>query len=238
MNKERLLAILSTILVLIFCCVFLSENLQPDEEEPPVTTIEEPRLLKVNTFSTPSTPRGEFARELQAETTTAPIIEQKLVETEETTTEPIEATTSNDEEVEIQLSTKPSYDDEQVRMLELVNEQRRAVGIEELSFSDEAMKIAKLRAEELAQQFSHIRPNGSKWHTIYKENGITYTAVAENINTIWQGYTSDVTAHFFNDWLNSPSHYVNIVAKNIKYFGCAIICIGGTYYGVQEFITY
>ena len=63
------------------------------------------------------------------------------------------------------------------RFMEYVNEERKAVGVQQLKTNDVLMKSSKIRSKELPVKFSHTRPDGT----------ICYTAI-ENINQFgWHG---------------------------------------------------
>lgn len=63
------------------------------------------------------------------------------------------------------------------RFMEYVNEERKAVGVQQLKTNDVLMKSSKIRSKELPVKFSHTRPDGT----------MCYTAI-ENINQFgWRG---------------------------------------------------
>ena len=79
-------------------------------------------------------------------------------------------------------------------VLDLVNEERKKVGMTELSWGTTCEAAASVRARELMTSYSHIRPDGTSWETacpIPEEGG-------------WSG----------ENWMNSPEHKKNILNNN------------------------
>ncbi|MDR3085400.1 MAG: CAP domain-containing protein, partial [Christensenellaceae bacterium] len=71
-----------------------------------------------------------------------------------------------------------AYAQEVVRQ---VNEERARQGLSPLTVDDQAVAAASVRAAEIAQSFSHTRPNGSDPFTALKEAGASYRGAGENI---------------------------------------------------------
>lgn len=71
-----------------------------------------------------------------------------------------------------------TYEDEVVR---LINEQRVANGLNELTISYDLSAVAQIRAQELTQSYSHTRPGGGRYYTALREAGIYYCSFRKNI---------------------------------------------------------
>ncbi len=66
-------------------------------------------------------------------------------------------------------------------IVELVNSERRRFRYDPVSAEASVNAVAHIRAEELAESFSHSRPDGSYYMSVLNENGVHYSSVAENI---------------------------------------------------------
>lgn len=102
--------------------------------------------------------------------------------------------------------------DEQFRqeVLELVNSYRAENGLPELEMGDDALTAAaQLRAQEIAQQPSHTRPDGRVCFTALEECGATDEAVGEN--AAW-GCASP--QEVVEAWIDSEDHRANILAPD------------------------
>lgn len=117
-----------------------------------------------------------------------------------------------------------NYYDKAYDVLDLVNEERRRLGLNELTMDEELLAAAMERAAETAINYSHERPNGDGCFTINSKMGgenITYGQV-----TARGAYTS---------WKNSPGHYQNMTLKDWKSVGIGCFKNNETYYWVQVF---
>lgn len=88
----------------------------------------------------------------------------------------------------------------------LVNAARRDAGLSELELDADLCAAAQARAQEIAQSFSHTRPDGSSCFTILEEFGISYRAAGENI-AMGQRTPEEV----MDGWMNSSGHRANIL---------------------------
>lgn len=106
------------------------------------------------------------------------------------------------------------YDSDAKEMLRLVNRAREKAGVEPLKLNPSLINVANVRAEEIAESFSHTRPDGSHFSTVLDNFGISYYCSGENIaaGVVTAGET-------VNWWINSPSHYENIVNPNFTQLG-------------------
>lgn len=69
----------------------------------------------------------------------------------------------------------------QQEVLRLVNIEREKAGKRPLSADTNLTKAAQVRAKEIADTFSHSRPDGRDCFTAMKEAGVSYRAAGENI---------------------------------------------------------
>ena len=109
-------------------------------------------------------------------------------------------------------------------VLDLVNKERTAKGLNELKTDYELQKAAMLRAAEIGLNFDHYRPNGSLCTTISSK------ADGENI-----AYNMKDANYTMNMWMNSKGHRENILDSGYKSIGVGCFKNGDIYYWVQLF---
>ncbi len=110
--------------------------------------------------------------------------------------------------------------------LNQINEIRRQNGLQSLTWDENLMLAAHIRAEECSQVWSHRRPNGLAFNTVDAKH-----VFGENLAF---GYASAADA--INGWMASESHRANILDKDFTKAAIAIYCASdGTYYWAQEF---
>ena len=101
-----------------------------------------------------------------------------------------------------------------LRITELVNEHRAAAGLAPVTYSAKISKAAQVRAAEIEQSFSHTRPDGRYFSTVFAEHGITYRYSGENIAWGQKSPEEVVTA-----WMNSAGHRANILNAKFTQLG-------------------
>ena len=192
-------------------------------EKPTETIIVETtteKTTKKNTTST--TKKSEITTKI--ETTT---------KKKETTTKKATATTESPYS-EWSKTVKDNNKDLCLSIFELVNKERKKAGVEPLAYRYELQAGADLRAKELAQSFSHTRPNGSKCQTVFKDLGLSNSIYyAENI-AMASGfvYTPEMAMY---SWMNSSGHKANILNENAYGIVVGVTEINGSTYWVQLF---
>lgn len=67
------------------------------------------------------------------------------------------------------------------KVVSLTNERRVQNGLNKLKQDERLMKAAQVRAKELAEKFSHERPNGDSYLTVLSEHSIKHYGAMENI---------------------------------------------------------
>ncbi len=110
------------------------------------------------------------------------------------------------------------------QVLDLVNQERRAVGLGELTMDRELLDAAMQRAAECAVFYSHTRPDGTDCFTVSDK------AYAENIAA---GQWSPVVV--MGSWMQSPGHKANILTESRQSIGVGCFEADGAYYWVQLF---
>ena len=97
-------------------------------------------------------------------------------------------------------------------VLRLVNIERTNAGVTGLIEMKELQPLVEMRAKESATSFSHTRPNGTRFCSIFTDHAITYSYAGENL-----GFGFSTPARLVNAWMNSESHRSNILNPNFKY---------------------
>ena len=118
-------------------------------------------------------------------------------------------------------------------VLDLVNAERAKAGKSPLSLNSALCDVAKLRAEEIVQSFSHTRPNGTSCFTAIQEAGISYGALGENIAA-----GQSTPASVMDSWMNSDGHRANILSGDFSSIGIGYVKAPSGYghYWVQRFL--
>ena len=100
------------------------------------------------------------------------------------------------------------------RMVELVNEERAKAGLPALKTNDQIAQVAQTRAAELADSYSHTRPDGRSCFTALEDAGIRYGSAGENI-----AYGGSSPEYILASWMDSPGHRANILNENFTTIG-------------------
>lgn len=115
-------------------------------------------------------------------------------------------------------------------VLDLVNGERKAAGLKTVKLNDDLNRVAELRAAEIAEKWSHTRPNGEAWKTAFSEEGVSASYRGENLAK--GQYSADKVV---DDWMDSEGHRANILNKKFTKMGVASVVIDGVTYWVQVF---
>ncbi len=134
------------------------------------------------------------------------------------------------------LIAKPEKPDfcskEEFEIYNAVNEVRKDAGVQTLELDEDLHKLAKIRAEEQTIKKGHIRPNGTRFYTVFSEQGIHhYRTVGENICITSQCEVDRV----INGWYDSMSHCDNMLDSRWVKTGVAIYSEDGRTFCVQLF---
>lgn len=117
-------------------------------------------------------------------------------------------------------------------LLDYVNAERAAYGLEPLVWSDTLAGCAGTRAAELplltdAQNTNHLRPDGSEWYTV-NPDAMWAENIAYGQRSAWEVHTA---------WVGSSGHYANMMNPDYRTFGAAVYVTedGYVYYWIEEF---
>lgn len=133
---------------------------------------------------------------------------------------PTEAPTPRPTQVQ-QGTTLSSLADEVVRQ---VNAERAKRGLNALSTDPELERAAAVRAQELLENFSHTRPDGSSW------SSVSSAARGENI-----AMGHDSVDRVMAAWMSSDGHRANILRESFSTIGVCALEADGILYWVQLF---
>lgn len=114
-------------------------------------------------------------------------------------------------------------------VIRLTNLEREKAGQEPLSEDSTTMEYAQIRAEEIADSYSHIRPNN-------KPSSMDGLEFIENI-----AYGQKSPEEVVNDWMNSDGHRATLMGDYSDYgnrMGVGCYKSGGTIYWTQEFVLW
>ncbi len=111
-------------------------------------------------------------------------------------------------------STSASFDEEKdysdyaQKCFDLINKKRVANGLDELEWDDTIAEACNVRAEEITEKFSHVRPDSTICFTAFDEVGIACEAEGENIA---EGQSTPKLV--VKAWMNSKGHRANILKE-------------------------
>ena len=125
-----------------------------------------------------------------------------------------------------------------LKVLELVNAERKRLGVHELTWSDSLYTLAKVRANEVrengsirfytedGQTLKHVRDDkGTPWYTIRDNTEFEDNALGENLAgysirpNVYKAFSEKYIAdQLYNQWKNSPHHYANMIKEKYNRF--------------------
>ena len=175
----------------------------------------------------PTTAPTTAPTEAPAETETEPV-EEETVPTEEATEEATGETTPPVE------TEPPLYDISgyavgslETAMMDAINGYRTAEGLGELSRDSWLCAIASARAYEASLSWSHTRPNGTSYATVFSDYGFGCGASAENLL-----YTSggEDAAALVAKWMGSEGNRGNLMSADYTTSGIGAYYANGFTY--------
>lgn len=121
-----------------------------------------------------------------------------------------------------------SFADEVFR---LTNVERINAGLPVLNTRSELTLVADVRANEIIRHFSHDRPDGREFFTVFQDENVSYYAAGENLAA-----GQRTPAEVVRGWMDSPDHRENILRSE---FGCLGVAVtmdnNGRLYWTQLF---
>lgn len=106
------------------------------------------------------------------------------------------------------------------RLLELTNQKRQDAGLSTLTLSPALSQAAANKAADMFTKnyWAHISPDGKTPWEFITQSGYKYVYAGENLAKNFNDSSGVVTA-----WMNSPSHRDNILKKEYKDVGFAVV---------------
>lgn len=117
------------------------------------------------------------------------------------------------------------------RVAYLINQARRAQGLNELAMFQQLDNLADIRSGEIVNHFDHNRPDGSPFYTVLLEAGFTNFGAGENI-----AFGQKSPEEVVQAWLDSEGHRKNIFNSSYKYIGVGVRYANNMYYWEQIFL--
>lgn len=118
------------------------------------------------------------------------------------------------------------------KVVELVNVQRKANGLQPLKLNTSLSNVARYKSEDMKNKnyFSHTSPTYGSPFDMLKQFNISYRTAGENIA---KGQKTPEAV--VNAWMNSEGHRKNILNKNFTEIGVGYVSGSSTYW-TQLFI--
>ena len=135
------------------------------------------------------------------------------------------------EEPEEEKPESPETDAQLAEVIALVNGERQRAGLPPLAADGRVQEAAAVRAAEIAQSFSHSRPDGRNFSTALQEAGAVYRTAGENI-----AWGQKSPGEVMRGWMESAGHRANILNESFSSIGVGFYqdAAGRTYW-VQLF---
>lgn len=111
----------------------------------------------------------------------------------------------------------PSADE--LRMLELVNLEREKAGVPPLTLAVRYTDCAVLRAQEQYQLLGHVRPDGTRCHTVFEELGHTKPSCGGE-NLVKYAFSVEDA---MDGLMTSPGHRANILCTDYTEIAIGIV---------------
>lgn len=116
-------------------------------------------------------------------------------------------------------------------VVRLVNAERAKAGMSAVELHTDLIAAADRRAQEASMKFSHTRPDGSEWKTVFVEFDIDCSHRGENLA---EGYKSPRAV--VKAWMASEGHRKNILNAEFDHIAVGISEKDGVLYWSQLFV--
>lgn len=117
--------------------------------------------------------------------------------------------------------------------LRLMNIEREKAGVAPLVFAEEIYECAKTRANEATTTWSHTRPDGSGFRTVYDEVGFDWTKYWTGENLAGKFRT---VSRAIDGLMNSEGHRKNILFEEYDSVAIGVVETENGYYMAQLFL--
>lgn len=235
--KRRLFIGLTTIITIIFICIYISLNLVNESKSINITTNKKLNIEnEIDSINEANDTNDSIVNDTSIyEEIDDQIIKEnnefnsiKNIESNEIDTANI---IQNNSSNYIQIQSTNYLKNEAFAVLALINEIRLENGLNELTWNYSLEESASTRTYEIVNTFEHTRPDGNDWYTAINTS---FKAAGENI-AAGQSTPTQVV----NEWMASPGHRENILNPNFTKMGVALYYDSNDpyeYYWVQLFI--
>lgn len=102
----------------------------------------------------------------------------------------------------------------QAELVKLINEYRLSNGVAAMATDSRVQNAANIRAKEIKESFSHVRPDGKDFRSILEEVGIVhYVTGGENIAKSYGAVNDPVKSAqmLFDSWKQSSGHNASML---------------------------
>ncbi len=121
--------------------------------------------------------------------------------------------------------------DQMNRVVDIINKERAKVGAKPLTMNSTLNQVSKARVKEASTYFSHTRPNGKAFVTLYSEYKLSYKYAGENLVCGMNTPELAVKA-----WMVSPSHKKCMLSNDYSQIGVGVCVNNGITYWVIDLI--
>ena len=118
-------------------------------------------------------------------------------------------------------------------IISATNAQRSAAGLPPLRHVKVVDTPAMIRAKEVDQLWSHTRPDGSNFNTVFGQVGLSYPGVGENLFSANSFLSAQQVVGY---WMESPGHRSNILNEQWTGIGIGVYEGAENTYWVQLFV--
>ena len=121
--------------------------------------------------------------------------------------------------LEVESLTLAADEASEASMFNLVNEERRKQGVNELSWNSDVVVVARSHAKDMWERryFGHVSPDGEDVGDRLEKDGIKYAIAGENLALAPTVTTAQ------NGLMNSEGHRANILEPKFKKVGIGVI---------------
>ena len=202
----------------------VEEEAQPEEK----TEVKAPAKVETKTVA-------KVVAKVETKTVEQPVAVEVKADTQEEPKEEVKAETTETPKEEVKpapvaskVSSTPAATWE-LEIARLTNIEREKAGLSILSYNKSLEVGAMIRANEIVDNFSHTRPDGSRFFTAF--GNLQYRNIGENLGSGFRTPQAVVDA-----WMNSDSHRANILKPEYEEISVAIVQgADGKYRWVQIF---
>ena len=137
-----------------------------------------------------------------------------------------------------------NYDVFNTEFKKLINDERQSMRAAPLEYNSILINLSNIRSTEMARygdvrytdqlgnKHAHVRPDGSKWFTVFDEKNIKYYGVIkENLVQIYVNNLDELNLakELFEVWKGSFGHYSTMIDKDLKSMGIGIALMDNNY---------